>query len=109
MNKNNRVCNKNLIGTPFGNYWNIQLNDPAPKFLEILPKSIYEDFYDFSWTNLRQSLLELCLIFPNLPEYVILEIFNWLPERSKIDHSLKINLIKSVRKSLINHNLIKYD
>ena len=104
-----KVFDMNLTGEPFGHYPKIKIGDSGPDISEILPESFEEDINPFSWTNLRQSLLELCLIFPNLPSYVILEIWNSLPKRLEIEHSKKINLINNVRNSLNKRNMIKYD
>ena len=54
------------------------------------------------WKNVHRILLDLTLIFHTLPPYIILEIFDWLPNMYRTPHYIKIQLIINVLKSIQN-------
>ena len=54
------------------------------------------------WKNVHRKVLEFTLIFAplNLPAYVLLEIFDWLPKMHRVNHVKKIHLMIAVKKSM---------
>ena len=54
------------------------------------------------WQNVRYEVLDFCLALAplNLPAYVLLEIFDWLPNMALVNHCLKIHLIIAVKNSI---------
>lgn len=56
----------------------------------------------FHSEKIHNHLLELCLVFPHLPAYIILEIFDYLPYMRVFSHLFKIRTIEKVKISLRN-------
>ena len=52
------------------------------------------------WKNVHPVLLNFTLIFYKLPAYIILEIFDWVPDMYLVKHYIKIRLIINTLKSI---------
>ena len=57
---------------------------------------------ELQWVFIHSGLLDFCLALAplNLPVYVLLEIFDWLPNMHLVNHVKKIHLIIAVQNSI---------